>query len=466
MNRIIKNIPIKVVTVFIAVSTLSSILCSSSDISFQNSILIDSQIQGTSYSVSIHTEGCCEGYTILSTLFPVLIDMNGTLIHKWPSFAPQPAKMFPGGSIIVGSGFRAFGFACSDFTFFKELDWNSSIIWSFNKWDNGRARQHHDFEREGNPVGYYAPGQNFIPQGKTMILAHKNIINTSISKRPLIDDIIYEVDWNGNPTGFKWYASEHFNQMGFDETIKHGIYVNPGILGDGDWLHINSMSLLGDNKWYSMDPLNFSYFNPQNIIISSRNTNFIAIISRETGDIVWRVGPDYSEDTEIGSKLGQVIGLHHAHMIPKGLPGEGNILVFDNGGWGGYGYFGMPSHIRLWSRVIEFNPITFDIVWQYKHIKLNWWFPRTGENHRFFSYYISSAQRLPNGNTLITEGSNGRVFEVSNESKIVWEYNAPTRLFQMYRAYRVAPEWVPGNPSGYAFWSDVYSTEIIQIYNS
>jgi hypothetical protein len=201
-----------------------------------------------------------------------------------------------------------------------------------------------------------------------------------------------------------------------------------------------------------MDPVKYACFNPQNIIVSSRNANFIAIISRQTGDIVWRVGPDYSKDTEAGRKLGQIIGLHHAHMIPKGLPGEGDILLLDNGGLAGYGYFGMPNRFRLYSRVIEFNPVTLDIVWQYSDIRLGWVIPRSGEDHRFFSYYIGSAQRLPNGNTLIDEGTNGRVFEVTNTSKIVWEYITPLRVPEIYRAYRIPPEWVPGNPSGYAFW--------------
>lgn len=469
MKKIIKGVPIKAIAAFVVVGTLSSMICNGNNVGYQNSLYAPQislpcttvpQSEVAFSPVTIHREGCCEGYTLLNTLCAVLIDMNGTPVHRWRPLVPQPAKMLPGGSIIIGSGLKIFGFACGDFTSLEEIDWNGTITWNYNRWEDGRARQHHDFEREGNPVGYYAPGQEFVPQGKTLILAHHNIINTSISKRPLLDEVIYEVDWNGTPTGFEWHASEHFNQMGFDNTTKHGIYVNPGILGDGDFLHINSMSVLGDNKWYAMDPINYSYFNPQNIIVSSRNTNFIAIISRETGDIVWRVGPDYSKDSEIGRKLGQIIGLHHAHMIPKGLPGEGNILVFDNGGWAGYGYFGMPSHVRLWSRVIEFNPVTFNIVWQYSYIVLNWWFPRTGENHRFFSYYISSAQRLPNGNTLITEGSNGRVFEVTNKSEIVWEYDTPTRVNQLYRAYRIPPEWVPGNPSGYAFWGENDSSGI------
>jgi hypothetical protein len=428
------------------------VICSTTtNTSISGSFLREKNVNTTLRS---HYESPCGGYTLLNrATSTVLIDMNGTIIHQWPSYFPQPAKMLPGGYIIAGSNFKWFGIGCGDFTSLNEYDWNGSVVWSFQDWENGRARQHHDFEREGNPVGYYAPGQDFLPHGKTLILAHKTVMNTSISRRPLKDDVIYEIDWNGSFTGFMWSTCEHFNQLGFDAETKHGMYVNPGILGDGDIFHMNSMSLLGPNKWYSLDPSTYACFNPENIIISSRHTNIVAIISRETGDIVWKIGPDYSENTQEGQKLGQLIGLHHAHMIPQGLPGEGDILLFDNGGWAGYGYFGMPRYIRLVSRVIEFDPVTLDIIWEYHHYALRWFFPRTNDDHRFYSSLMSSAQRLPNGNTLITEATNGRVFEVTNTSKIVWEYITPTRVQQLYRAYRVPPEWVPGNPSGYAFWN-------------
>jgi len=68
---------------------------------------------------------------------------------------------------------------------------------------------------------------------------------------------------------------------------------------------------------------------------------------------------------------------------------------------------------------------------------------------RFYSPFISSAQRLPNGNTLITEGSDGRIFEVTREHETVWEYISPYwgtgrhALNMVYRAYRAPYEWVP-----------------------
>ena len=70
------------------------------------------------------------------------------------------------------------------------------------------------------------------------------------------------------------------------------------------------------------------------------------------------------------------------------------------------------------------------------------------DSSRFYSPFISSAQRLPNGNTLITEGSGGRIIEVTADHRLVWEYITPYwgqhfAQNMIYRAYRAPYEWVP-----------------------
>ena len=140
-------------------------------------------------------------------------------------------------------------------------------------------------------------------------------------------------------------------------------------------------------------------------------------------------------------------------MIPKGLPGEGNILLFDNGGWAGYG---APSRTskdgtkvdqRDHSRVLEINPVTLEVVWSFKASDIRIGMNATCENTAFYSQLVSSAQRLPNGNTLITEGCFCRLFEITPEKEIVWEYRAPfdeyTNHRMIYRAYRYPYEYVP-----------------------
>ena len=268
----------------------------------------------------------------------------------------------------------------------------------------------------------------------------------------LIDDKIIEVDWEGNIL-WSWRASDHFDQLGFDEAAKNALFRNPCLQGEagGDWMHINCVSVLGENKWYDAGD---ERFHPDNLIFDARNANILAIISKKTGEIVWQIGPDFSKTKEL-CKLGWIIGQHHFHMIPKGLPGEGNLLVFDNGGEGGYGNpnpsapTGNNNAHRDYSRVLEFDPITLEIIWQYTPLEAgNLLFT---DASKFYSSYISSAQRLPNGNTLITEGSDGHLIEVTPEHEIVWEYVNPYfkniggnfKMNMVYRAYRTPYEWVP-----------------------
>jgi hypothetical protein len=295
----------------------------------------------TPYVNTGKTSGPCNGYTLICAGGdPVfLIDMNKSVIHTW-SLHGFPAKMLPGGALI---GDRE-GNDMDEYKYIAQEDWQGNIVWEFHNWSDGWARQHHDFEREGNPVGYYAPGQDFVENGTTLVLARTTLINRSINLiMPLDDDVIYEVNWQGNLTGFIWHANEHYKEMGFSIWARIGILhqVLPYLFRSTfqGWLHMNTISELGENHWYDEGD---NRFNPHNIILDSRQGSFIAIIDRDTGKIVWRIGPDYSKNTEVGEKLGPIVGMHNAHMIPKGLPGEGNILVFDNGGYAGYGLSGLP----------------------------------------------------------------------------------------------------------------------------
>jgi len=378
---------------------------------------------------------CWNGYTILS-MQNTLIDMNGNVVKRWESDIEghsELAKILPGGYLMtdIGPGHQNNVY---------QFDWDGNIVWKFE------TKQHHDFQREGNPVGYYVPGMEpLVDRGNTFILTHKKIKNSKIAPVVLEDDRVIEVTWDGKIV-WEWLCSDHFDELGFSEAAKNAMYRTGGTSKreSFDWMHVNCMSLLGPNKWYDAGD---ERFNPDNIICDGRNTNILWIIDKKTGKIVWKVGPDYTATPAL-RKLGQIIGQHHAHMIPKGLPGAGNILVFDNGGGGGYGNpnpgspTGRNNALRDYSRIIEFNPITLEKVWEYQ-----------APDKRFYSWFISSAQRLPNGNTLICEGARGRIFEVTPEKEIVWEYISPffvehrgTMANIVYRAYRVPYSWIPQLP--------------------
>jgi len=402
---------------------------------------------------------CWNGYTVYAG--GILIDMNGKVLKDWK--LSQMGKVLPGGYVM--GDIRYDGPRIERGRELVQKDWDGNIVWQFNKTTKIKigdkliwtARQHHDFQREGNPVGYYAPGMEPLALGgKTLVLAAREVKKPQIAPTTIAGDCLLEVDWDGNIV-WEWQSTDHFDEIGFSEEAKNAIYrgsllgistakADTGEAKKGiddiffDWIHSNCASYVGPNKWYAAGD---KRFHPDNIVWDGRNTNTIFIIDKKTGKIVWKVGPDYTASAAL-RKLGPIIGQHHAHIIPKGLPGEGNMLVFDNGGRGGYGApnpgspRGVNNAIRDHSRVIEFNPVTLKVVWEYTAEKSGF---GKQQMHRFYSPYISGAQRLLNGNTLICEGNDGRIFEVTPKFEIVWEYILPKG--GSYRAYRVPYEWIP-----------------------
>jgi len=384
----------------------------------------------------------------------VLVDMNGNAVNRWKGLDGFPNKLLPGGHVMGSTGVRNFKFGYQDMVDLVEADWDGNIVWKFDSYElikdprqkpRWMARQHHDYQRESNPVGYYVPGLKFKPGGKTLLLCHKNLKNPRISDKMLVDDTIIEVDKNGKIT-WEWLSSEHFNEMSFSPRAKKTLARHPNMqrAGAGDWMHMNSVSRLGPNKWFDGGD---KRFHPDNIIWDGRQTNIIAIIDRKTGMIAWQLGPCFTATKPL-RKIGQIIGQHHAHLIPRGLLGEGNILLFDNGGAAGYGApnpgapTGLNNALRDFSRVLEIDPLTLEVKWQYPA-------PVPGPGGgRIYSAFVSAAQRLPNGNTLITEGNGGRIIEVTTGHEIVWEYISPYRhrmlkIPMIYRAYRYPYSWAP-----------------------
>jgi len=413
-------------------------------------------------TVIYQPEKCWNGFTLLAGGPPRLVDMNGNLVNEWTTGVNGfPAKMLPGGQILT-TGVRWKGLIDDGITV-SQLDWDGKTVWEFNHYlevaadpkspEKGRiwiSTQHHDIQREGNPVGFYVPGMSFKEKGKTLILGHAWHKNPKISEYLLMDDTMFEVNWEGKVI-WEWKASDHFDEYGFDaDAVKalKGWKPKKGKEDHGfDWWHQNCASYLGPNKWYDSGD---KRFHPDNIILDSREANILCVIDKKTGKVTWKAGPDYTRGED--RKIGQIVGPHHTYMIPKGLPGEGNVLVYDNGGQAGYGKpnamgpEGIATVHRFYSRVVEIDPVSKEVVWEYSiktHKK-----PWKLFGYKEFSPFISSAQRLPNGNTMICEGSNGRFIEVTREGEIVWEYVSPypgniPGTNYVYRAYRVPYDWAP-----------------------
>lgn len=141
-----------------------------------------------------------------------------------------------------------------------------------------------------------------------------------------------------------------------------------------EWMHYPH--LVGKHPIYALN----------NVLVSLRNQDSIFVIDWDAKKLIWAWGK------------GEVSGQHDAQVLENG-----HILLFDNG------------LVRKASRAVELDPITRQIVWQYKA-------PDPGS---FFSPARGSVQRLANGNTLISNSDSGEAFEVTREGKVVWRFLSP-----------------------------------------
>jgi hypothetical protein len=155
--------------------------------------------------------------------------------------------------------------------------------------------------------------------------------------------------------------------------------------GRGDPLHTNAAKPI-DQKIAGMP----DSWQPGDVLLSFREAGLLAVIDPRQGRLVWAL-------------RGPWMGQHDPSLLPNG-----HILLFDNlGEVGPYGS----------SRVLEVDPSNGAIAWDYDGV----------EDHPLESVLRSNAQRLPNGNTLITESDGGRLVEVTPKGEIAWEYLNPVR---------------------------------------
>ncbi len=319
-----------------------------------------------------------------------LLDQGGSEVHRWE--LPYPPGLYgyllPNGNLFymgkivggAGSGHSPFWNLWNGGVLL-EVNWGGGVVWEYRD-----ESQHHDARR--------------TPSGGAIYLAEERVPDDVAGKvrggiagsgtGGMYADAVVEVDAGGRRV-WEWHAYEHLD---FETDV---ITFNDS---RDEWTHANTVAPLDGDR----------------VLVSFRNISTVGIIDKKTGKFLWKLGYDV---------------LSHQHD-PSLLPG-GNILVFDNG----------PHRRDMtlpYSRVIEVDPATSQIVWQYMD--------RPAYN--FFSAFISGAQRLPNGNTLITEGQFGRMFQVSSSGEVVWEYinphfhQGPFGLGNsVFRARQYLPEEVP-----------------------
>jgi len=272
-----------------------------------------------------------------------------------------------------------------------EADWNGKILWELKQPDH-----HHDGRllRNGNVLLLCsAPLPPAIARRVRGGLAGSEQPGGAINS-----DYLLERTPDGR-TVWEWKAWEHMEPEEYPITAPSDSRT--------EWTHGNGIAELPDG----------------NILLSFRQISTLIRINRRTGNIDWKLGaPPLS-------------GQH----APVPLP-NGNILLFDNGP------FRVDTGAQPFSRALEVNPATKQIEWTYQD-GIN-----AGSRHFFFSSRISNAERLPNGNTLISEGLYGRFFEVTSGGDVVWEYVNPNfgpttteakgQTNNVFRVYRYTAEQI------------------------
>ncbi|MGH6899107.1 MAG: arylsulfotransferase family protein [Geminicoccaceae bacterium] len=310
-----------------------------------------------------------------------LIAMDGEVLHEWRrpfstvwdesarTTRQQPdshvyfrtAAVYPNGDLLAvyeGVGDTPYGYGL------VKLDRNSEVIWRYS----GHA--HHDID-----IG---------PDGRIYALTHE-FVDAPLEgfdnlASPRLDDFLVVL----SPEGEELRKTSLIHAVAASE-YRHLLHTVSSY-AIADPLHANTVEVIAAEA-----AANFAFGEAGQILLSFRELGAIGVLDLDDEALLW-------------ASRGPWIGQHDPDILPSG-----NLLLFDN-----YGNFEKPEGR---SRVIEFDPETMEIVWQYAG----------SAELPFESAIRSSQQRLANGNTLITESSGGRVLEVTRAGDVVWQFVNPVR---------------------------------------
>lgn len=327
-----------------------------------------------------------------------LIDMHGNIVHKWATKKVEESdvkyhywhhvEMCKNGDLLV---------PVLDQELIR-LDWDSRVKWK------QKMRVHHDVAVDENKKIYVlVHGDqlvfwNGIPVpilgDDIVVLSADGEIEEKIHIYPLVKE---KVPLRTIVNIYKGL----FSLRNIKEIFEHKAKGNYICRGDTpfDILHTNTIEI--------MDRDIDSFCKQGDLLISIRQLDIVGVVDVKKEQLVWSWGP------------GELSRQHHPTLLKNG-----NILIFDNG------------FCRKFSRIVEVNPLTGKIVWKYI----------SDPPKNFWSSSRGASQRLPNGNTLITESDKGHTFEITKEGKVIWEFYNPNVVNErgkrevIYRMMRITPE--------------------------
>jgi hypothetical protein len=333
----------------------------------------------------------------------ILVDMDGNELHHWrysftdafPSSdiaAPERLKSFWRRAYLYENGDVL---AIFDGRGIIKLDKDSKLLWA------ALIGAHHDLQ--------------VMPGGEILVLAREaRMIPRIRTTTPILEDFISVLDAHGKETKrvslLECFENSEFKELVLGDHVQQEDVRAALRWRLGDLFHTNSLEVL-DGRIAARVP----EFAKGNILVSLWVPSLLAVVDLDRKTVVWAMKGTFKRQHD-----------------PKILV-NGNMLLFDNQG--------RP----LQSSVIELDPADRTVRWEYVGTKAD----------PFFTESCGTAERLPNGNTLITESDNGRAFEVTAEKQVVWEFYNPFRagdqgeyIATLFEVVRLPPDFPVGWADG------------------
>ncbi|MET0069674.1 MAG: DUF1566 domain-containing protein [Candidatus Thiodiazotropha sp.] len=383
-----------------------------------------------------------EGYNLFAPLDSTttyLMDNEGGMVHAWVSdYRPGNAVyLLDNGELLhtgnTGNGRFDAGGAGG---VVQTLDWDGGVTWEY-RYSSSSYLQHHDVE--------------MLPNGNLLMIAwqYKSEAEALAAGRDpslltegeLWPDSVIEVRPSGAGSGeivWQWHSWDHLVQDYDPSKSNYGpvsdhpqlIDLNHAMNGNADWHHINAIDYNAE-----LDQILLTVHNFSEIWIIDHSTTTAEAAghsggnSGRGGDLLYRWGNPRAYGA--GSSDDQRLFVpHDAEWIEAGYPGEGNILIFNNGGGRAEGDYSSIEEITppleadgSYTRVAGAAYGPEDAVWRY-----------TAETPTdFYAMNISGQQRLANGNTLICDGPSAYFFEVTAAGETVWDHQSSGAVFRVER---------------------------------
>lgn len=372
------------------------------------------------------------GYTLFAPMGSTttyLIDNCGEMVQSWPStYRPALSTYLLENGILLRTGntdnldFDAGGSG----GIVEMIDWNGNVIWDYTVSSTTQC-QHHDVE--------YLPNGNILMiiwDSKTQAeatQAGRESFGSAVWSEKIIE-IQPDLVGGSGTIVWEWSAWDHLVQD-YDNTKDNfgvvadspeliDINYTTGNLTNEDWLHFNAVEYNAE-----LDQIAISTRSGCEIWIIDHSTTTAEAAghtggnSGKGGDLLYRWGNPqaYDQGTSNDQKL---YYQHDVQWIPSGYPNTGKLTVYNNRAGEPQDY----SEVNMIDPPVDGNGNYLYSGGAYAPTNFFWTYQAPTATD-FFSPAISGAHSLPNGNVLICEGQNGRLFEVDDSGNTVWEYINP-----------------------------------------